>query len=335
MWGVRGLAALFMTPVLVAGCTSSRTSSQSFETVTADAVRSDETPTPSAPADYDAPFLGSRVLAAVPGRLLLLDDHGRVTATTPLSGRAGPVTGPDGTRYSYDSGRLMPAGGPEWRQPAPDVLLFGRKWTLPVPGKVLAVVDRPYGPLVLAGGPGRCAVDQLGEGRQAFTDGAEDPFSAWSQRLGPDAPRWRLERCLAGAVDPHGRLAVLVLDVDGAPDRLAVTTVDLGSLQVVHRADLRTIPGPVGAATFVSLTDGLVVYVATRGGAYLVDLRGDAPAVHRLPGGLGGSVSVAGRDAVYVYGAGYAVARVTVSSGAVTRNALPAAYGATTLFTVP
>jgi hypothetical protein len=319
MWGLRGLAplsALLPAAMLAAGCTSSgTTSSEPFATVSAEVVQVNDgrPPPPSAPADYVAPFLGSRILAAVPGRLLLLDDRGRVTATTRLSGRPGVVTGPDGTAYAYDAGRLTSPGGPEWRQPAPDVLMYGHAWTLSVPGPVLTVVDRPYGPLVLTGGPGRCSVTLLGEGRQAFTDdeGAE--------------------RCLAGAVDTDGRLAVLLLR--GA--RLGVATVDLGRLRVVLRADVAGVRGHVDRTRLVALTDGLVAYVATTAGAYLLDLRRPTPVAHPLPAGLGGSVSVAGPDAVYVYGAGRAVARVTVSSGAVRRNVLPAAYGATTVFTVP
>jgi hypothetical protein len=186
--------------------------------------------------------------------------------------------------------------------------------------------DGPYADVLLvatlAGEPvavhallGRCAVTDFSDSRQRMLD----------------APRpYFLRLCGDAVVAPDGGLAVLVRDggdyVTDRPDEIALVTVDPVTLTERRRVVLRRDGLGIGTdfpGRLVALPGGLAAVVQGVGSRWWVaDLRGAKAVLHAIPDDLGYEVTAAGPDALYLWGAGSTVARVTVSTGRVERAAL-------------
>jgi hypothetical protein len=299
-------------------------------------------------------------LVSAGGRLYVLDDSGRVVSSRWLTGGGeATLAHAGGTAYAavsreggpqrlwtyrdgvltetggggYYLGRFA-SGGRTYRMVGDDVVRDAprRRWAMPEEPSgyapeakgyhggdggrdVLATFTTPHGPVVVSALSGRCELDDLGRGLQTVLD----------------APLpWHWELCGAAAVDTDGRIVLLARDSGdyfgaGTHDRAVLLHVDLDTLAVVDRTVLTALPPGYGpdVATLVALPGGLVAYLRSPTGDWVVDLRGDRPVKHRLPvRNLGYATMAAGPDAFFVLQGGRDVARVTVSTGRVERHAL-------------
>jgi hypothetical protein len=300
-------------------------------------------------------------LVAAQGKIYLLDDAGRIVSTRRMPGGGYPAftRGDDGKTYAivrydaaddglytYAAGRFtlvskdggyyplrFVSRGVRYRQSGTTLsrLAPRTQWQLPYlddfapdakgflgggrdldAGTPLVVVTMPSGPVVVTASDARCAITDPAGGRQNVID-APAPY------------HW--EFCPDAAIGPNGNLVLVARDAGGYPaqrrDRLVVIEADPVSLSVLRRTVVRSVPeSQQQAGQLLALPGGLAAYLHDPyGDCYVLDLRGPKPVAHVVPN-VGNLVTAAGPDALFVWGDGKTVARITVSTGRVERTAL-------------